>query len=161
MRIKILTATTASGAHTLQRLSNVLRAKGVMPSQVYYDAVLVPAKHADKQIPADMPVFYEADKGLERITEMLDTGKMKRTYYKMFKIVELQDRQVLLEKLNTHFLKKTICFTKYQDTESVRFKTEYERNLVFEQYEYEAMNADVERVFGRDIILAHEKEVVK
>ena len=79
----------------------------------------------------------------------------------MFKIVELQDRQVLLEKLNTHFLKKTICFTKYQDTESIKFKTEYERNLVFEQYETDAMNADMERVFGRDIIIAHEKEVVK
>lgn len=161
MRIKILTATTASGAHNLQRLSNILRAKGVMPSQLYYDAVLVPAKHADKHIPTDKTVFYEGDQGLERITEMLDTGKMKRTYHKMFKIVELQDRQVLLEKLNTHFLKKTICYTKYSDTESIKFKTEYERNLEFEQYETDAMNADMERVFGRDIILAHEKEVVK
>lgn len=161
MRIKILAAATASGANNYTRLANILRAKGVMPSQLYYDAVLVPAKHADKQIPADKTVFYEGDQGLERITQMIDTGKMKRTYYKTYKIVELQDRQVLLEKLNTHFLKKTISYSKYQDTESIKFKTEYERNLVFEQYDSNAMNADVERVFGRDIILAHEKEVVK
>lgn len=132
-----------------------------MPSQLYFDAVLVPAKHADKNIPADVTVFYEGDQGLERISEMLDNGKMKKTYHKLYKVVELQDKQVLLEKLNTHFLKKTICFSKYSDTESVKFKSEYERNLVFEQYDNNGMNADVERVFGRDIILAHEKDVVK